>query len=170
MAKGPPPLNQRQARRAEAKRAAAQYTKQRLFIRVGLVAVALVLAGLAGWWLIGRSGLSSSSALYQFHTQDIHSLAFDPTSADTIFFGHHQGLLVSHDAGKSWLCQRELSTGATLPVMTSFSSVLMLARPGTNSQPICLILISTLCLCHGRRKAVCQWRWWDNLGAMHPAT
>ncbi|MGH9174252.1 MAG: WD40/YVTN/BNR-like repeat-containing protein, partial [Vicinamibacterales bacterium] len=42
------------------------------------------------------------TALYQFQTQDFHSLAFDPDDADTIFFGHHGGLMISEDGGANW--------------------------------------------------------------------
>lgn len=35
-------------------------------------------------------------------THDFHSLAFSPTDPETIFFGHHEGLLVSHNGGKDW--------------------------------------------------------------------
>ena len=35
-------------------------------------------------------------------TRDVHSLAFDPSDAQHLFFGHHNGLLESRDGGKSW--------------------------------------------------------------------
>ena len=35
-------------------------------------------------------------------TQDFHSLAWSPTEADTVFFGHHDGMLVSRDGGATW--------------------------------------------------------------------
>lgn len=35
-------------------------------------------------------------------TDDVHSLAFDPTDAQHIFFGHHGGLLESGDGGGTW--------------------------------------------------------------------
>lgn len=38
----------------------------------------------------------------QLTTEDFHSLAFSPTEAETIYFGHHQGLLVSKNGGKDW--------------------------------------------------------------------
>ena len=75
---------------------------QRGRLRGGLLALAVVLAGIAVWWAIERPGSSGGQALYQFNTQDFHSLAFDPASADTLYFGHHQGLKVSRDGGKTW--------------------------------------------------------------------
>ena len=35
-------------------------------------------------------------------TRDVHSLAFDPSDAQHLFFGHHNGLLESRDGGRSW--------------------------------------------------------------------
>lgn len=76
--------------------------RQRGWLRSGILVFAVVLAGIAAWWAIERSGSSGGQALYQFNTQDFHSLAFDPASADTLYFGHHQGLKVSRDVGETW--------------------------------------------------------------------
>ncbi len=38
----------------------------------------------------------------QLTTEDFHSLAFSPSEAETIYFGHHGGLLVSRNGGKDW--------------------------------------------------------------------
>lgn len=38
----------------------------------------------------------------RLNTQDFHSLAFSLTEPETIFFGHHGGLLVSRNGGKDW--------------------------------------------------------------------
>jgi len=35
-------------------------------------------------------------------TADFHSLAFSPTEPETVFFGHHAGLLMSRNGGKDW--------------------------------------------------------------------
>lgn len=75
---------------------------QRGWLRSGLLALAVVLAGIATWWAVERPGSSGGQALYQFNTPDFHSLAFDPSSADTLYFGHHQGLKVSRDGGETW--------------------------------------------------------------------
>lgn len=75
---------------------------RRGWLRGGLLALAVVLAGIAAWWAIARPVSSGGQALYQFNTQDFHSLAFDPASADTLYFGHHQGLKVSRDGGETW--------------------------------------------------------------------
>lgn len=47
-------------------------------------------------------GSMPGAALHTFDTEDAHSLAFDLADPDTLYFGHHGGLLVSHDGGKSW--------------------------------------------------------------------
>jgi photosystem II stability/assembly factor-like uncharacterized protein len=62
----------------------------------------VVLALASVWWLTGRIEEPAGQALYQFNTQDYHSLAFDPVDVNTVYFGHHDGLKVSHDAGASW--------------------------------------------------------------------
>jgi len=35
-------------------------------------------------------------------TRDVHSLAFDPSDTQHLYFGHHNGLLESRDGGRSW--------------------------------------------------------------------
>jgi photosystem II stability/assembly factor-like uncharacterized protein len=35
-------------------------------------------------------------------TADVHSLAFDPTDTQHLYFGHHGGLLESRDGGRDW--------------------------------------------------------------------
>ncbi len=64
--------------------------------------IALIAVGLAGWWWAGRAGPDTPTALHRFETDDVHSLAFDLVDPDTIFFGHHGGIIVSRDAGGSW--------------------------------------------------------------------
>lgn len=96
--------NRTQQRREGARQKARKRQQQRLLTRVaGLGAVVLLLA-IAAWQYVSSdgSGTAQGQALYQFDTNDFHSLAFDPTDADTIYFGHHGGLKVSRDAGASW--------------------------------------------------------------------
>lgn len=69
-------------------------------IATGLIAVVAV--ALAGWWWVGRAGPDSPTPLYQFDTDDVHSLAFDLADPNTVYFGHHGGIMVSRDAGESW--------------------------------------------------------------------
>jgi photosystem II stability/assembly factor-like uncharacterized protein len=61
---------------------------------------ALVIGGL----LIGRllNTGENRQAISRLSTGDFHSLAFSPTQLETVFFGHHGGLMVSQDGGRSW--------------------------------------------------------------------
>lgn len=71
----------------------------------------LVVGGLIGAALLwsvraprsggGASGLPEPIGRLQ--TQDFHSLAFSPLEPETVYFGHHGGLLVSKDGGRSWV-------------------------------------------------------------------
>lgn len=70
-----------------------------------LVVGGVVLVLIVGVWfaLSGRqSSNGQTRAISQLSTRDFHSLAFSPTEPDTIYFGHHNGLLVSRNGGKDW--------------------------------------------------------------------
>lgn len=69
---------------------------------VALIAVAVGAVALGGWLLSRDDDESSTPALSHLEAPDIHSLAFDLRDADTIYFGHHDGLSVSDDAGLTW--------------------------------------------------------------------
>lgn len=77
-----------------------QKSRSRLLIVTG---VALIL--IAGLWFVfsnQRSDDLEAQPISKLSTADFHSLAFSPTEPETVFFGHHGGLLVSHDGGKNW--------------------------------------------------------------------
>lgn len=60
---------------------------------------------IAGIWLVfstRQSGNLQTQPISKLSTADFHSLAFSLTEPETIFFGHHHGLLVSHNGGKDW--------------------------------------------------------------------
>lgn len=71
----------------------------------------LVVGGLIGavllWSVPGlRSGGGAGGSpepIGRLRTQDFHSLAFSPLEPETVYFGHHGGLLVSRDGGASWV-------------------------------------------------------------------
>lgn len=68
-----------------------------------VLGVVIVLA--SGLWIAfsnRQSGNDSARPISHLTTRDFHSLAFSPTEAETIFFGHHNGLLVSYNGGKDW--------------------------------------------------------------------
>lgn len=72
---------------------------------VGLIAVGLILILVFGLWIIlskGKSGNADALPISQLTTNDFHSLAFSAVDPETIFFGHHGGLLISKNGGKDW--------------------------------------------------------------------
>jgi len=77
--------------------------RQRRLLVGGLITLAVIGLASVTWVVTSRGGSGESAqALSQFHTADIHSLAFDPRDANTVYFGHHTGLKISRDGGKSW--------------------------------------------------------------------
>src|SRR5690349_19404007 len=88
----------RHKERARMKR--QQKARSRWLIIFGLTLVVVSVA-----WIVFSSRESASSEvspISRLTTGDFHSLAFSPTEPETIFFGHHGGLLVSHNGGKDW--------------------------------------------------------------------
>ncbi len=67
-----------------------------------LVGITALVAGRERW--ISRSGASALDAvpIATLTSSDFHSLAFDPRDPNVVFFGHHQGVLKSTDAGRTW--------------------------------------------------------------------
>lgn len=63
----------------------------------------LALALVAGWLLAREAGKASGAPhVASLTTSDYHALAFSPADPATLFFGHHGGLLVSRDGGRTW--------------------------------------------------------------------
>lgn len=52
------------------------------------------------------SGASSLIKVGSVHALDYHSLAFSPSDRNTLFFGHHSGIMESQDGGKTWVRNR----------------------------------------------------------------
>ena len=93
----------RQQRRERAAQAARRRAWRRWTPILGALVLVAAVALLGATRLLGdEDDAARAMALYQFQTQDFHSLAFDPSDADTIFFGHHGGLMISQDGGVSW--------------------------------------------------------------------
>ncbi len=70
-----------------------------------LMTAGLAFVLIAGLWLVFPNRDSKNSKalpVSRLTTNDFHSLAFSPTEPETVFFGHHDGLLVSHNGGKDW--------------------------------------------------------------------
>lgn len=85
------------------------------------VAIAIITGMVFVWWQSrNESGTPSISRL---STNDFHALTFSPNEADTVFFGHHGGLLVSRDGGRSWQ-----------PTSLQNTDAMALAAPPANPQ------------------------------------
>ncbi len=70
-----------------------------------LMSAGLILTLVFSLWLVFSNRQSENNAvrpISRLTTGDFHSLAFSVTEPETIFFGHHGGLLVSHNGGKDW--------------------------------------------------------------------
>ncbi len=70
-----------------------------------LMAAGVLIVLAAGLWIVfssSQSNKNSTLPISRLSTNDFHSLAFSPTESETIFFGHHNGLLVSYNGGKDW--------------------------------------------------------------------
>ena len=71
-----------------------------------LIAALLGLFLLAGLLLFSRTNLRGSDpntrAIARMQTRDFHSLMFSGKSTDTVFYGHHNGLMISTDQGSTW--------------------------------------------------------------------
>jgi photosystem II stability/assembly factor-like uncharacterized protein len=64
----------------------------------GVAVIALVVVLNSG----GRATVGGATAWSTLGTPDVHSLAFDPTDPQYLYFGHHGGLLETKDGGRSW--------------------------------------------------------------------
>ncbi|HEY8655508.1 MAG TPA: hypothetical protein VIN34_02080 [Candidatus Limnocylindria bacterium] len=76
--------------------------------RPRLLFAALALLLLAGWWFFLRQPETAAvpgggAALAAYRPTDVHALQVSPTDERTVVFGHHRGMLVSHDAGAIWV-------------------------------------------------------------------
>jgi photosystem II stability/assembly factor-like uncharacterized protein len=70
-----------------------------------LIAGGIVLVLIVGvlFLLFNREADTSNPLVIgRLTTADFHSLAFSLTEPETVYFGHHQGLLVSQNGGKDW--------------------------------------------------------------------
>jgi len=73
-----------------------------------VIALGLAAVGVGAWLLttdaspLRASGAASAATLASYRPADLHALVVSPTDANTVTFGHHYGMLVSHDGGKTW--------------------------------------------------------------------
>jgi photosystem II stability/assembly factor-like uncharacterized protein len=93
-----------QARR-EIERQEQLARQRRIVYGTGVALVVIAVAAGLIWWLTTREDdpiEPGSQALHTFDTADFHALAFNPPEADTIYFGHHDGVQLSRDGGRTW--------------------------------------------------------------------
>jgi photosystem II stability/assembly factor-like uncharacterized protein len=76
-------------------------------LQIAIPALAAVIAVL---FVLGQGRGGSGGSVARLDTDDVHALLFSPLDPNTVFFGHHDGLLVSVDQGGSW--QTASLTGA----------------------------------------------------------
>ena len=91
---------------------------------LAVLGIGLVLV--AGLWTVLSNRQPenvSTRPISRLTTADFHSLAFSPTEPQTIFFGHHDGLLASRNGGKDWQ-----------PTTFSNADAMALAAPPSNPQ------------------------------------
>jgi photosystem II stability/assembly factor-like uncharacterized protein len=84
----------------------------------GLATVLLVLALTFVNQRANPSGLVPVSTLT---TRDFHALVFSPSEPQTVFFGHHDGILISRDAGVRWQ-PSSLSGADAMSLVTSLAN------------------------------------------------
>jgi photosystem II stability/assembly factor-like uncharacterized protein len=83
-----------------ARRRMQQKSQSRWLIYGGVALIVIV-----GLWFVFSNKQSDpppARPISKLDTADFHSLAFSPTEPETVYFGHHYGLLVSKNGGKDW--------------------------------------------------------------------
>ncbi|MCI0554958.1 MAG: YCF48-related protein, partial [Anaerolineae bacterium] len=76
--------------------------KSRSYWLIGAGVALIVIVGV--WFVFSNQGSVNPPAqpISKLSTADFHSLAFSLTEPETVFFGHHNGLLMSQNGGKDW--------------------------------------------------------------------
>ena len=93
-------MSKQKERMHNMRRRKQQKSQSRWLIGAGVALI--VILGL--WFVFSNRQLDNSQAqpISKLSTSDFHSLAFSLTEPETVFFGHHGGLLVSRNGGKDW--------------------------------------------------------------------
>lgn len=89
------------------RRPPVQAERRARFFVVGIVALAVL--GVGAWLLTADASPlrsvpapSGAASLASYRPADLHALVVSPNDERTITFGHHNGMLVSHDGGATW--------------------------------------------------------------------
>ncbi len=84
-----------------------------------VIAVGTIVLILYYVFQMSRGSTASAQPIALLPTEDFHALAFG-SAPDTVFFGHHNGLLISHDLGVTWV--KTTLTGADAMNVTTLLS------------------------------------------------
>ncbi|MBI2911509.1 MAG: hypothetical protein HYY05_05150, partial [Chloroflexi bacterium] len=70
---------------------------------MALVAAALGALSAGAWVMLTRmGGAGGGGPIATLRTADFHALAWSPGDPDTVYFGHHDGVMSSGDGGVTW--------------------------------------------------------------------
>jgi photosystem II stability/assembly factor-like uncharacterized protein len=102
--------SRRAATRQHARQTARAHRRSGASRRYLLAAAAVVAAAGIAWLVLQRTqagGTPSTDGsgfrqLGSVQAADYHALAFSPTEPNTLFFGHHNGVMQSSDGGRTW--------------------------------------------------------------------
>lgn len=88
---------------------------------VALLGAALVFFAFVTFALLQRDQILALTVqriqpIARFNTADFHAFAFDPNDANVIYFGHHNGVMQSRNAGVDWT--RVLNAGDAMSLAT----------------------------------------------------
>jgi photosystem II stability/assembly factor-like uncharacterized protein len=67
-----------------------------------LLVIPLIALGVTALIIMNVRSTSGPLPLATLPTQDFHALTWSPTDANTVLFGHHDGILMSRDGGATW--------------------------------------------------------------------
>lgn len=76
--------------------------RSRSILPLVVLFVVVLGAGLLFWQISSAGRTSAARPIATLPSQDTHAIVWSPADTNTIFFGHHNGLLKSTDGGRSW--------------------------------------------------------------------
>ncbi len=98
------PSSSRRTRRRTPEADAIKSKSPSIPVIVAIILGMAVLGGVAYFIFRSGSGMTQSQArpISTLSASDFHSLVFSPEDTDTVYFGHHSGVMTSHDGGRTW--------------------------------------------------------------------
>lgn len=88
-----------------------------------LIAVTGALATRDQWTALVGAQAAVPVSIAALTTSDFHSLAFDPRDPDLVYFGHHEGVMKSTDAGRTW--RPIMTQGDAMSLVATDNSLVM---------------------------------------------